>query len=64
MISSQGILAANGFRRRSLTVADVWALYGTRYPVSPGMRLPNSCGWKMTVNGIGILLAPTPETDH
>ncbi|KAK1616134.1 hypothetical protein QYE76_021651 [Lolium multiflorum] len=62
--SSRKIAAANGFRRCSLTVAEAWALYHTRYPVPLDMRLPSSSGWKMVVNGIGVPPPPKPGTDQ
>ncbi|KAK1608765.1 hypothetical protein QYE76_032438 [Lolium multiflorum] len=54
--SRKNILAANGFGRGSLTVAEAWALYRARYPVPPGVRLPSNGGWRMPVNGIGVPL--------
>jgi hypothetical protein len=59
--SHQNVLAANGFRRNKLTVAEAWSLYGARHKVP---RPPSSGGWKMAVNGIGILPAPTPGTNR
>jgi hypothetical protein len=29
-------------------------LYRTRYPVPTDMRLPNSGGWRMAVNGVSV----------
>lgn len=52
--SRKSVLAANGFGRGSFTVAEAWALYHTRYPVPPDMRLPSSGGWRMAVNKICV----------
>ncbi|XP_051229939.1 uncharacterized protein [Lolium perenne] len=63
--SSRKIAAMNAFGRGSLTVLEAWALYHAGYPVPPDMRLPSSGGgWKMAVNGIGVLPPPKSGTEQ
>jgi hypothetical protein len=43
MLSShKNVLAANGYWRGSVTVAEAWVMYHARYLVSSEMRLPSS----------------------
>lgn len=55
------ILAANGFGRGNLTVAEAGALYSARYHVLTHMRLPSSGDWKMADNAIGVPPPPGPS---
>jgi hypothetical protein len=64
MSSSRKNVAANGFGRGSLTVAEAWVLYRVRYLVPSDMRLPRSDDWRMAVNGVGVLPPPPVGTKH